>query len=321
MSKSSTKALLNSVVVNDVKYLYKGKVITIEVEATAEEALETLMKNHISSAPLLDNGKIVGVVDVKDFATAILKVIGNQNDQSPRLAHRSSGVDLRKNLARKSLFSHLASKKITDTKRTTLLKTVKSGTPLVEVIGILANHGCHRVLVVDDGGAIVGLVTQSAVLQYIHAHLDSCPELEKVLIGDNGIFQRRKIVTLSHDLTGKEAYEMMLSSNVTAAPILDKKGLILGNLSFSDLKGFGSKYSVESLMLPLPQFYNTVRKAFTSDTKFPCVYCGSKKPVANVIRKLTSTRIHRIYVCKDFKPIGVLTLTSLMQILDALCKK
>ena len=104
--------------------------VTINSTKTIEDALKIMSKYHISGVPVVDNGKLKGILTNRD--------IRFEND-----------LDLK------------VSERMTDNK----LITVKEGTTLDEAKEVLQKHRVEKLLVVNDLGNLTGLITVKDILK------------------------------------------------------------------------------------------------------------------------------------------------------------
>ena len=104
--------------------------VTIDSNKSLEDALEIMSKYHISGVPVVDEGKLKGILTNRD--------IRFEND-----------LDLK------------VSQRMTDDN----LITVKEGTTLDEAKEVLQKHRVEKLLVVNDSGDLTGLITVKDILK------------------------------------------------------------------------------------------------------------------------------------------------------------
>ena len=103
--------------------------VTISSDKTIREALDIMAHFHISGVPVVDEGKLVGILTNRDIRF-------------------ETNLDL------------LVSDRMTGNN----LITVKKGTTLNESKSVLQEHRIEKLLVVDDNGALCGLITVKDIL-------------------------------------------------------------------------------------------------------------------------------------------------------------
>jgi len=104
--------------------------VTITSGKTIRDALEIMAHFHISGVPVVDDGKLVGILTNRD--------IRFETNLDLFVSDRMTG----KNLI-----------------------TVKKGTTLNEAKSVLQKHRIEKLLVVDDAGALCGLITVKDILK------------------------------------------------------------------------------------------------------------------------------------------------------------
>ena len=104
--------------------------VTISSDKTIREALDIMTHFHISGVPVVDEGKLVGILTNRDIRF-------------------ETNLDL------------LVSDRMTGNN----LITVKKGTTLNEAKSVLQEHRIEKLLVVDDNGALCGLITVKDILK------------------------------------------------------------------------------------------------------------------------------------------------------------
>ncbi len=104
--------------------------VTISSDKTIQEALDIMAHFHISGVPVVDEGKLVGILTNRDIRF-------------------ETNLDL------------LVSERMTGNN----LITVKKGTTLNEAKSVLQEHRIEKLLVVDDNGALCGLITVKDILK------------------------------------------------------------------------------------------------------------------------------------------------------------
>ena len=109
-----------------IKRVMKKNVITIPPDATISELKELLRVNRISGVPVLDQGRLVGVISIEDMIKA--------------LESGETGARVRDRMTREPF-------------------TVREDESVVEAVKKFAQHKVGRLLVVDEGGRLSGILT------------------------------------------------------------------------------------------------------------------------------------------------------------------
>ena len=104
--------------------------VIISSDKTIREALDIMAHFHISGVPVVDEGKLVGILTNRD--------IRFETNLDLLVSDRMTGNDL---------------------------ITVKKGTTLNDAKSVLQKHRIEKLLVVDDNGALCGLITVKDILK------------------------------------------------------------------------------------------------------------------------------------------------------------
>ena len=123
-----------------VRDIMTKPVQTLPADASVAEAALRMTANHISGAPVVDRGRIVGVVSKSDL-------IHPQNWPA-KGAHPT-----------------------VDTVMTRAIFAVRPGDPVMSAVRLMVDEHIHRVIVVTDEGTIAGIVSPMDVLRAL-AHGD-----------------------------------------------------------------------------------------------------------------------------------------------------
>ncbi|BAN49871.1 HPP family protein [Metapseudomonas resinovorans] len=116
---------------------------TIAPEASVSEAWRLLERHQLKALPVLDERQhLVGILTLSDL-------LGHAAGAAPRsLAERFRA-------RREAPVSRLMSRPV---------RCVTLDTPVVELVGLLSDQGLHCLPVLDDGGRVVGIVSQSDLI-------------------------------------------------------------------------------------------------------------------------------------------------------------
>ncbi len=106
--------------------------------------------------------------------------------------------------------------------------TVRPETPLMEVVDTIASRRIGAVLVLDDAGALTGIVSERDVVKALAA---KGAELHKVKAGD---VMTANVTTVTPASTINEAMELMDHGYFRHLPVLDD-GALVGIISVRDV--------------------------------------------------------------------------------------
>jgi len=192
-------------------------------------------------------------------------------------------------------------------------------TPLSRVIDHMSK-GVHRCLVTQDGNQIRNIISQSDIISFALKHLhqisDSLlqstiqslgmikPQERKV-----GHFMREsKLVAAPKETLLVDCFRKMEREQVTAIPLLDENGFLVGTLSASDLRGINAGKLSKCLFQPASQFIKTQKKAVVASPSIKFV---------NLLKLIDTNHVHRVWIVDDDdKPVGVVSLSDIMNVLE-----
>jgi CBS-domain-containing membrane protein len=175
--------------------------------------------------------------------------------------------------------------------------------------------GIHRVPILDEEGSLLLTVSQSSLIRQLanHLHQGKLKQYGEKNLKDY-VLGQEKPVTISKDATVNDAINSIVENGVSALPVVDKDGVLVGNFSASDLKGMVTEQ--------WPNFAETVEEFLKSHSKgsLTPVFCAEDISLLDVTNILAyggheKARIHRVWVCdKDKKPVGAVSMTDIMKL-------
>jgi CBS domain-containing protein len=133
-------------------------VITVSPETSVAAAAETMLDHHVSGLPVIENGKLVGVVTEGDFLRRA--EIGTEPRKRPSWLQflLGSGPEA-------ADYVHAHGRKVADV-MTRDPHTVSEATSLEDLVTIMETHNVKRLPVMRDG-RLVGIVTRANLLRVI----------------------------------------------------------------------------------------------------------------------------------------------------------
>lgn len=132
-------------------------VITVDVSATVQDVARLLLQNRISAVPVLDGGKIAGIVSEGDLLHRV--EAGTQRRRSRWLDLIASDASLATD------YVHSHSRHVADV-MTPQVITAGPETPLADIATLMEKHAIKRVPIVSDG-KLVGIVSRANLLQAV----------------------------------------------------------------------------------------------------------------------------------------------------------
>ncbi len=133
-------------------------VITVRASATVRHVASILLKHRISAVPVVDDGKVIGVVTESDLLHRT--EAGTERPYSWWLGLLTGDAQMASDYVR----SHAV--KVNDV-MTREVVTTGPETPLHEIAMLLEKHGIKRIPIVDRNDQLVGIVSRANLLQAV----------------------------------------------------------------------------------------------------------------------------------------------------------
>lgn len=137
-----------------LKDIMTREVVSAGPDMTIRDAMELLSERHISGAPVVDGGKVVGIFSSSD----LLAMLADLNDTTPSLTFRR----------RKSRTTPLEDITV-DEVMTRKIQSLPPDCSIEEAAQVMVKKQIHRVLVMD-GDIVLGIVSTSDVAKAVAEH-------------------------------------------------------------------------------------------------------------------------------------------------------
>lgn len=141
------------------------------------------------------------------------------------------------------------------------------------------------------------------------------------------------LLTVTADMTVAELAEFLVENEISGAPVADAEGRLIGVVSLSDvaramtgrdqavlshpepdfyLRGWEEKFNAEDLAgLRVADSDATVGEIMT-----PSIFAVDEEtPISQVAERMIDSKIHRLLVTRETKPVGIVTTTDLLGLL------
>lgn len=131
----------------------KSPVVAVHPGTRLTQLEDTLIARHIGGAPVIENGKLVGIVTRTDiiryFAVqrSLAQLLGHHAESASAEAHEENHLTVRDIMAKEAV-------------------VVEPDTPIEEVARAMVARRVHRILVTHEG-AVVGLISALDVTQLV----------------------------------------------------------------------------------------------------------------------------------------------------------
>jgi len=317
MSHSSFRSLLSAHTVSDLP-LSKGHVVTIQSNETPFEGFKKLIQHNILSAPVFDlqNKKYTGFLDMRDLVSFVVFVDDDQKSDVPANLHDliTYGIKLFKQPA-DGVTCTINVFNFVDLSRRNPMHPVYPNDTLLQAVEILAK-GVHRVPVLNDQGEVINIISQSSIITFLEKHHNSIKTDTTKSIGEIHL-GTSPVIYVTESTPAIEAFRLMDKKGISGVAVVNEHGQFIGNTSASDLKLFIRTISLELLRKPISDFLKIIRQE-SMEERSPTIGISTTDTIAYAIRKLASTKVHKLFVADDssgYTPISVVSLTDILKYL------
>ena len=140
------------------KDIMTKEVITVDPETSVEEATELMSQYNVSGLPVLENGKLVGIVTEKDL------IVKDKKLHFPEYINLIGGIIYLESYKKfKEEFKKYIAVKVNDL-MTEQVETINPDTPISEIIELMSKEEVNR-LPVLDGDELIGIVTRGDLIK------------------------------------------------------------------------------------------------------------------------------------------------------------
>ncbi|KAI7900264.1 uncharacterized protein BX663DRAFT_518067 [Cokeromyces recurvatus] len=315
------------------------QVITIDGSLPIEEACDVLINNNISSAPVyypdvktVTNSSIVharsyvGMFDYGDVIAYILLVLQNMpppgDEEESRLDEGKGESELtfeiRDILHRALEGREVPVKLASDLSQKNPFYSIMPEATLLSVVEEFA-YGTHRVCVLNPDGTIKGILSQSTVARYLFENQRHFPDIECMM---NKTLRQlglgvSDVIAVNADSPVLDALELMSKYSISSVAVLGHMGIVLGNISMTDVKHVIKSYRHQLLWKTCFQFVSLVRTQQGIDDgqdRLPVFDVRLDTTLGFTVAKLLATKSHRVWVIDEReKAIGVVSITDVMR--------
>jgi len=261
-----------------------------------QSVFEKLITNKILSTPCYDPmaQKYVGFIDLADIVYFLLD---NLSEEQIRTGHKAPDALVNtpcksiKNLSKRNKFSPVQ----------------KDAS--VEALLDLVEPWLHRVPVINETGEVIGVVSQSSIVQYIYTYIhlfDIRHTVGEIQLG------YKDVHTIGEDSSVVAGFQMIREAGISGIAVVNNDGKLIGCLSLSDLRILGADFSLlKRVYMTIGEYLN-----YKDGDKRPQVICVSAdSTITEVADIFAKHKIHRIYVVDaEKKPVGVISLGDYLKL-------
>ncbi|EGD73496.1 hypothetical protein PTSG_05200 [Salpingoeca rosetta] len=316
-AETPLRRLLVSTTLADVQH-GRRRVVSINHNATADDALHELAKEHILSAPVVlaasiedqESDTYMGIIDI----SAILK--GLFEDVLSKASEKAFRWEALKESAQPFFDRKVITLLGNDVQLRYRGETTQSLHDLI-ADGFLgageheqAHDLAHRIAIFTPTGRINDVISMSDVVLYLSKHKKSLGEKLLQTTAEEFGWADRDVPTVSSKDIVASVVHTMVDKKHAAVAVVDDDCKFRHNFSNSDLRGLTPK-KVPMLLRSVEEFIHAMERKHQHEADITC------KPYAtfeSILDRLVKQRVHRLYVVGDDKKVkGVVSLTDILR--------
>jgi CBS domain-containing protein len=262
------------------------------------DGFQLLIDNKILSIPLYSVNKqqYVGFLDIIDVVHHFLNVL---NEDDLKEGYESF----------KKRFSGVTCGEASDLSGRNPYKATDTSGTLQAAVNLICHWNAHRVPLVDISGSLQHIFSQSYIAKALSKYIQLFPFVNKTITELNLGF-KDNIITVRDNSIVKDAFELMRKSDISGVGVVDENHHLVGVLSVSDLREIGyDKDIFAKLCLKISDFLHLI-----GQTRLVTV--DPNTTAGRVAQIFITTGVHRIFILKEGKPVGIIALFDFIKLFD-----
>jgi len=279
------------------------QMVFLKESDTIKNALSLFAKQRISSAPVMNEAGIAqGAIDMLDLLYYATDKLNMTLKGSPKPDERQ--VEEFFNRQIKSLQGYSSRNPfVVLSPKKTMKKSFRS----------LGFPGIHRIFIGEES-KIKGVLSQSKAVELIWKFRNEVSDVLKFTVRELWP-EARQTKSIGSNDTLLAAFEKIRLDRVTGLAVLNQHGVLVGNISASDLKyaswNLNAAKFLDYLKSPISEFLQ--KKGEMGAFNLEPVVAKLDDHLESVVKKFVETKVHRIYIIDEFKkPLQVISLTDVI---------
>eukprot|EP00732_Lithocolla_globosa_P001231 Lithocolla_globosa_v1_NODE_579_length_3692_cov_95.718999.p1 type:complete len:306 gc:universal NODE_579_length_3692_cov_95.718999:1997-1080(-) len=283
--------------------------LSVSSSSTIEEYLNLLKENNVLSLPVLDEkDELVGMVDLVDVVKFLLD----------RWHHAKAGRPQDVDMKIKIQFFKRTIQDILAQQTPGTVRSVSILATMADLLEYFALTRTHRVIVLDNEGKHVDVISQSDVVRFFSQKLSEVTDLPSSLTGpiSDHFDHCDPVVMMRSDDPVISVLKVLNSRHVPALALLNRELAMTGVFSLSDLRGLGTN-DIAALKGSVWEYKSRV----PSRSGVP-ITCQPETSLLEIMKIVSEQKVHRSFICnQEGHPLRVVTLTDMLTDLHHLTTK
>jgi len=290
-----------------------NELIFLNSNASISEGFQVLINNNISSVPIFDDAS-----NTYSASLSLLDVVIHALDTlTPTDEDESSILLAMTNFCDKIEFRRHKAKDIAE-KSKKPPPVVGKEVSIEQVVDIMVKTKAHHVLVRNESGALINVITQTRIIESVSMLFGVDPQLTELgvqTVGKLGL-GLRDVISVQETTKTADAFRKIAENNVSGIAVVDKNDELIGNISTRDLRAIKhNALFINLLHLPVRQYQEACQKEYGVPNLL--VKCTKEDTYRTVMERIVENKVHRCYIVdKDDKLLGVIALWDLLDTLQ-----
>jgi len=297
----------------------------VTTESTISETLRKLISNRIIAVPVVEptTHKVIFAISVMHLLNRFLGLFSESEMSGETLQQL---VDKRCEIANEQIGDWIARER-QDLHELDPVITLPHMSDLFAAIRELLEKRAHRVIITDEQGKLVNIITQSTVCRFVDVIFDLLPRAEQS-VEQLGCYSKQ-VFTINEHEKAINAFKLMKEKKVSGIGVVDDLGTLIGVISADDLKLIGYDLALFSHLLKVTvkeyleevsesaSIRSHVFQVMQNLTNRPAIVkCSLSSRFGYLLKMVNFYRVHRIFVVDpDDKAVAVVSLTDILNVL------
>lgn len=295
------------------------KLVRVNSDTKIIDTLRKLREHKILSVPVYDTNKneYTGFCDILDLVTLVVTMADMK--QILDVLTSEDRVDLLTFIEKENeLIRQENTDQIINASERNPWCDVYEGLPLTSLMDMFSKDvNLHRVAVTDGNGSMVGIISQSRVIEFLVKniqHFSDCGNVPLSKIEDKWVTPK-EIFSIKKEDQALDGFQKIVEKQVMAVAVIDEEGNLLGCISANDLKCSMDSDIFNDLYLSVEEFVKKNRPDLKLD-KAETITCDINDTLESILDKLSQKHVHRLFLVKDGKPTRVVSLCDIITVLS-----
>ncbi|XP_041116402.1 5'-AMP-activated protein kinase subunit gamma-3-like [Polyodon spathula] len=194
------------------------------------------------------------------------------------------------------------------------LISIAPNSSLFDAVYSLIKNKIHRLPVIDpESGNVLSILTHKRILKFLHIFGSMIPKpryLQKT-VKELGIGTFKKIATVQENATVFEAISIFVETHVSALPVVNEEGKVVGLYSRFDVINLAAQKSYNNLDMPVKDSLHGRLHCLEGVLK-----CYPHETLEIIIDRIARAQVHRLVLVDENDFVrGIVSLSDLLQAL------